>query len=140
MKIESKEEFINQIKDGKWLKSKYYLIKFKYVDKHLAGLWLSVRDPEGMCYSEQSDKDWIIDNGKFTEYSAGVYNFGGAYGDDSIYDEETGEIIIDKLKDVVLNSYENKHYNMLDSDEFDFIWGKLKDNDLVCFDTLPINT
>ena len=119
----NKNDFIKNIDSGKWFKKGNYLVKFKYSNDNLIGLWLSDYDPEGMCFTDQANKDWDIKDGKIIDYGAGVYHFGSIEGEiDSIYNEETGEIIVDKMKSIILNSWENKYYNVVTKEELDNIW------------------
>jgi hypothetical protein len=91
---------------------------------------LSNDDWEGMCFCTQPDKDWDIKDGVFVNYGAGVYHFGATDEDkDSIYDEDTCELIVNKMKEVVLNAWENSYYKMVTKEELDEVWDKIVKND-----------
>lgn len=140
----TKEQFLSSIQEGKWfaVKSQYgqvYAVKMKEVQ--IAGrsivysLWLSYQDPEAMSFNEYTPTDWEWKNGKFVSYSSGVYHFGGSNvgQPDDIYDEETGVLLEEKMKNVIFD-YATKDF--ISKEEIESVWSLLKNKQALAFDTL----
>lgn len=133
----NKDSFKKAVQNGKWFKYKSCLVKYKYINNELVGLWLSDVSPDVMCFETYEEKDWDIVNGKFEGYIAGVYLFGEDIenSEDNIYNGN-GELIIDKVKEVIFNSHDNKDFNLVTEDELDYIWGLMMSNNLQNFEVL----
>lgn len=140
----TKEQFLSSIQEGKWFTVKgrhgeVYAVKMKEVQ--IAGravvysLWLSYQDTEAMSFSEYVPTDWEWKDNAFVSYSSGVYHFGGSNvgQDDDIYDEETGELLEDKMKKIIL-AYAMKDF--ISEEELETVWSLLKEKKALTFDTL----
>lgn len=131
----NKKEFLEYIKEGKWFKNKGFICKFKQHGDLLVSLWLSNISSKGMCFEQQAGKDWDFKDGIFYDYSAGVYAFGSVEKDDTYIYGEDGTILESKMKDIILESYENKKYNLITKEELNLMWNKIENKDV---DSLPI--
>lgn len=134
--MKTTEEFLEEIKDGKWflVKGTYnHLVKmkvFNYGEKIgtvITTLWLSL-DHESMCFSEYFDNDWKFEDEIFKTNSASVYLFGDTTPhEDSIYDED-GNLNEDKMFKEILSSQPE---NFITEEELKKAWNDVKSNKYV---------